>query len=188
MQFNIPTLLTLFRVVLIPFFVLAFYLPVVWAPFACALLFLIAAVTDWFDGYLARRWNQSTRFGAFLDPVADKVMVATALVLVAEHYHSWWVTLPAATMIAREIIISALREWMAEIGARAHVAVSNMGKWKTAAQMLALVILLANPSDFTFWVLLGYALLLIAAGLTLWSMLQYLRAAWPHLRTTVEKK
>ena len=91
-------------------------------------------------------------------------------------------------IIGREIVVSALREWMAEIGARAHVAVSNMGKWKTAAQMLALVILLANPSNFTFWVLLGYALLLIAAGLTLWSMLQYLRAAWPHLRTTVEKK
>ncbi len=88
MRFNIPTLLTLFRVVLIPFFVLAFYLPVVWAPFACALIFLVAAVTDWFDGYLARRWNQSTRFGAFLDPVADKVMVAIAMVLVAEHYHT----------------------------------------------------------------------------------------------------
>jgi CDP-diacylglycerol--glycerol-3-phosphate 3-phosphatidyltransferase len=114
MQFNIPTLLTLFRVILIPFFVLAFYLPVVWAPFACALIFLVAAVTDWFDGYLARRWNQSTRFGAFLDPVADKVMVAIAMVLVAEHYHTWWVTLPAATMIGREIIISALREWMAD--------------------------------------------------------------------------
>lgn len=124
MQYNIPTLLTLFRVILIPFFVLAFYLPVVWSPFACALIFFIAAITDWFDGYLARRWNQSTRFGAFLDPVADKVMVAIAMVLVAEHYHTWWVTLPAATMITREIIISALREWMAELGKRSSVAVS----------------------------------------------------------------
>ncbi len=130
MRFNIPTLLTLFRVVLIPFFVLAFYLPVVWAPFACALIFLIAAVTDWFDGYLARRWNQSTRFGAFLDPVADKVMVAIAMVLVAEHYHTRWVTLPAATMIGREIIISALREWMAELGKRSSVAVSGSVKLK----------------------------------------------------------
>jgi CDP-diacylglycerol--glycerol-3-phosphate 3-phosphatidyltransferase len=111
--------------------VLAFYLPVVWAPFACALIFLVAAVTDWFDGYLARRWNQSTRFGAFLDPVADKVMVAIAMVLVAEHYHTWWVTLPAATMIGREIIISALREWMAELGKRSSVAVSWIGKVKT---------------------------------------------------------
>ena len=109
MQLNIPTWLTLFRVVLIPFFVLAFYLPFSWAPMVCAVIFVFAAVTDWFDGFLARRWKQTTRFGAFLDPVADKVMVAVALVLVAEHYHSWWITLPAATMIAREIIISSLR-------------------------------------------------------------------------------
>ncbi len=125
MQFNIPTLLTLFRVILIPFFVLVFYLPVTRSPFAAALIFCVAAVTDWFDGFLARRWNQSTRFGAFLDPVADKVLVAIAMVLVTEHYHSWWVTLPAATMIAREIIISALREWMAELGKRSSVAVSS---------------------------------------------------------------
>lgn len=109
---------------------LAFYLPFSWAPFACALIFFVAAVTDWFDGFLARRWNQSTRFGAFLDPVADKVMVAIAMVLVAEHYHTRWVTLPAATMIAREIIISALREWMAELGKRSSVAVSWIGKVK----------------------------------------------------------
>ncbi|WP_031309182.1 CDP-alcohol phosphatidyltransferase family protein, partial [Pseudomonas syringae] len=96
--------------------------------------------------------------------------------------------LPAAVIIGREIVISALREWMAEIGARAQVAVSNMGKWKTAAQMLALVILLGNPPAVTFWVIFGYALLLVAAGLTLWSMVQYLRAAWPHLKTTAKKK
>ncbi|EBG7874001.1 CDP-diacylglycerol--glycerol-3-phosphate 3-phosphatidyltransferase, partial [Salmonella enterica] len=128
MQFNIPTLLTLFRVILIPFFVVVFYLPFAWAPMVSALIFCIAAITDWFDGFLARRWNQSTRFGAFLDPVADKVLVAIAMVLVTEHYHSWWVTLPAATMIAREIIISALREWMAELGKRSSVAVSWIGK------------------------------------------------------------
>ncbi|VEB85118.1 phosphatidylglycerophosphate synthetase [Citrobacter koseri] len=103
--------------------------------FVTALIFCIAAVTDWFDGFLARRWNQSTRFGAFLDPVADKVLVAIAMVLVTEHYHSWWVTLPAATMIAREIIISALREWMAELGKRSSVAVSWIGKVKTTSQM-----------------------------------------------------
>ncbi len=128
MRFNIPTWLTLFRVVLIPFFVLAFYLPFSWAPMVCASIFVFAAVTDWFDGFLARLWRQTTRFGAFLDPVADKVMVAVALVLVSEHYHSWWITLPAATMIAREIIISALREWMAELGKRSSVAVSWIGK------------------------------------------------------------
>ena len=179
MQYNIPTLLTLFRVVLIPFFVLAFYLPFVWAPFACALIFLVAAVTDWFDGYLARRWNQSTRFGAFLDPVADKVMVAIAMVLVAEHYHTWWVTLPAATMIGREIIISALREWMAELGARTSVAVSTVGKYKTAFQMIAISVFLLNWQPVETF---AYILLYTAVILTLWSMFIYLKAAWPYLR------
>jgi len=175
MQLNIPTWLTLLRVVMIPFFVLAFYLPFAWAPLACALIFILAAVTDWFDGFLARRWKQTTRFGAFLDPVADKVMVAIALVLVAEYFHAWWITLPAATMIAREIIISALREWMAEIGKRSSVAVSWIGKVKTTAQMLALVALLWRPDQ---WVLgIGIAALYIAAVLTFWSMFQYLNAA-----------
>lgn len=175
MRLNIPTLLTLFRVILIPFFVLAFYLPFVWAPFLCALIFCVAAITDWFDGFLARRWNQSTRFGAFLDPVADKVLVAIALVLVAEHYHSWWVTLPAATMIAREIIISALREWMAEIGKRSRVAVSWIGKFKTSAQMLALIGMLWRPNPTVEYA--GITLFFIAAVLTFWSMFQYLNAA-----------
>ncbi|MEY8709606.1 CDP-diacylglycerol--glycerol-3-phosphate 3-phosphatidyltransferase [Mangrovibacter phragmitis] len=175
MRFNIPTLLTLFRVILIPFFVLAFYLPFQWAPFLCAFIFCLAAVTDWFDGFLARLWNQSTRFGAFLDPVADKVMVATALVLVAEYYHCWWVTLPAATMIAREIIISALREWMAEIGKRSSVAVSWVGKVKTTAQMLALIGMLWRPNAWVEYT--GIGLLFIATILTFWSMFQYLNAA-----------
>ncbi|ACY84878.1 CDP-diacylglycerol--glycerol-3-phosphate 3-phosphatidyltransferase [Edwardsiella piscicida] len=175
MRLNIPTLLTLFRVILIPFFVLAFYLPFAWAPFACALIFVVAAVTDWFDGYLARRLKQTTRFGAFLDPVADKVMVATALVLVTEYYHVWWVTLPAATMIAREIIISALREWMAEIGKRSSVAVSWIGKVKTTAQMMALVGLLWRPDIYI--TVAGIVALYIAAVLTFWSMFQYLSAA-----------
>ena len=175
MRINIPTLLTLFRVVLIPFFVLAFYLPFSWAPFVCAFIFLIAAVTDWFDGYLARRWNQSTRFGAFLDPVADKVLVGIAMVLVVEHYHSWWITLPAATMIALEIIISALREWMAEIGKRARVAVSWIGKVKTTAQMVALIGLLWRPNIWIEYA--GIALFFVAAVLTFWSMFQYLHAA-----------
>ena len=148
----------------------------------------VAAATDWLDGYLARRLQQSTPFGAFLDPVADKLMVAVALVLLVQVHANLWLTLPAAVIIGREIVVSALREWMAEMGARAHVAVSNLGKWKTAAQMLALVILLANPPALTAWVVLGYALLLIAAGLTLWSMVHYLRAAWPHLREGSETK
>ncbi|KPD02250.1 CDP-diacylglycerol--glycerol-3-phosphate 3-phosphatidyltransferase [Moellerella wisconsensis] len=179
MQLNIPTLLTLFRVALIPFFVLAFYLPYTWAPFACAFIFVIAAITDWFDGFLARLWKQTTKFGAFLDPVADKVMVAVALVLVTEHYNVWWVSLPAATMIAREIIISSLREWMAEIGKRSSVAVSWIGKFKTTAQMMSLVGLLWRPNMEVE--IAAIVLLYIAAILTFWSMFQYLQAAWSDL-------
>ncbi|NBA98629.1 CDP-diacylglycerol--glycerol-3-phosphate 3-phosphatidyltransferase [Pseudomonas sp. R5(2019)] len=185
---NIPNLLTVLRVLLIPFFILLFYLPYHWSYMAASTVFAIAAATDWLDGYLARRLQQSTRFGAFLDPVADKLMVAVALVLLVQEHANFWLTLPAAVIIGREIVVSALREWMAEIGARAHVAVSNLGKWKTAAQMLALVILLANPAVLSFWVILGYSLLMVAAGLTLWSMLHYLRAAWPHLNADVENK
>ncbi|MGR3808148.1 CDP-diacylglycerol--glycerol-3-phosphate 3-phosphatidyltransferase [Pasteurella testudinis DSM 23072] len=175
MKFNTPTFLTLFRVVLIPFFIVCFYLPFKWAPFLTALLFLIAAITDWFDGFLARRWNQTTRFGAFLDPVADKVMVAAALVLVVQHYHSFWVTIPAIVMISREIIISALREWMAEIGDRNKVAVSWWGKVKTTAQMISLIGLLWRYNPLMEQV--ATVALYLAAILTVWSMVQYLNAA-----------
>ncbi|TXI95561.1 MAG: CDP-diacylglycerol--glycerol-3-phosphate 3-phosphatidyltransferase [Aquabacterium sp.] len=185
---NIPNLLTLLRVALIPVFILLFYLPFAWSYWAAAAVFALAAVTDWFDGYLARRWEQSTPFGAFLDPVADKLMVAVALVLLVEEHANLWLSLPAVIIIGREIVVSALREWMAELGARAQVAVSNMGKWKTAAQMVALVILLGNPPQLTIWVGLGYMLLIVAAALTLWSMVQYLLAAWPHLSTDAKKK
>lgn len=185
---NIPNLLTVLRVLLIPCFILLFYMPYQWSYMAASSVFAVAAATDWLDGYLARRLQQSTPFGAFLDPVADKLMVAVALVLLVQTHANFWLTLPAAVIIGREIVVSALREWMAELGARAHVAVSNLGKWKTAAQMLALVILLGNPPAVTFWVILGYALLLVAAGLTLWSMAHYLLAAWPHLREGSEPK
>lgn len=185
---NIPNLLTVLRVALIPVFILFFYLPFSWSYWAASAVFALAAVTDWFDGYLARLWEQSTPFGAFLDPVADKLMVAVALVLLVEEHANLWLTLPAVIIIGREIVVSALREWMAELGARAQVAVSQLGKWKTAAQMVALVMLLANPPQMTLWVGLGYLLLLVAAGLTLWSMLQYLLAAWPHLSTDSGKK
>ncbi len=164
---NIPNLLTVLRVLLIPVFILLFYLPFSWSYWAASAVFAIAAFTDWLDGYLARRWEQGTPFGAFLDPVADKLMVAVALVLLTAEHSNLWLTLAAAIIIGREIVVSALREWMAELGARAHVAVSNLGKWKTAAQMVALVILLGNPPVFTFWVILGYVLLVIAAILTL---------------------
>lgn len=179
MQLNIPTWLTLFRIILIPFFVLFFYFPFHWAPFVCTFLFVIAALTDWFDGFLARLWQQTTRFGAFLDPVADKIMVVTALVLVTEYYHTWWVTLPTVTMIAREIIISSLREWMAEVGKRSCVAVSWIGKFKTAAQMLSLVGLLWHPNIQIE--VIAIVLLYFAAILTFWSMFQYLSGAWKNL-------
>ncbi|WP_028023396.1 CDP-diacylglycerol--glycerol-3-phosphate 3-phosphatidyltransferase [Enterovibrio calviensis] len=175
MRLNIPIILTLIRIALIPVFVVAFYLPYEWSAFAAALIFVIAGFTDWLDGYLARSLDQTTRFGAFLDPVADKVMVAIALVLIAEYYHSVWVTIPAATMIAREVIISALREWMAELGKRASVAVSWVGKFKTATQMFALTMLLWHDNDIIIYI--GYASLYVATGLTYWSMYQYLRAA-----------
>ncbi|MFZ3025951.1 CDP-diacylglycerol--glycerol-3-phosphate 3-phosphatidyltransferase [Pseudomonas sp.] len=185
---NIPNLLTVLRVLLIPVFVLLFYLPFSWSHLAASAVFAFAAATDWLDGYLARRLQQSTAFGAFLDPVADKLIVAVALVLLVDEHASLWLTLPAAVIISREIVVSALREWMAELGARAQVAVSNVGKWKTAAQMLALVILLAHSPQFSFWIGLGYGLLFVSAALTLWSMTQYLCAAWPHLSVTTEKK
>ena len=187
---NIPNLLTVLRVLLIPVFVLLFYLPASWSPgpLAVSAVFAFAAATDWLDGYLARRLQQSTPFGAFLDPVADKLIVAVALVLLVESHHSLWLTLPAIIIICREIVVSALREWMAEVGARAQVAVSDLGKWKAAAQMLALVILLAVPPEFSLWVGIGYGLLYISSALTLLSMAQYLRAAWPHLSSTLEKK
>lgn len=175
MKLNIPTYLTLFRVALIPLFIVAFYLPLPYAPEITTLIFFIASITDWFDGYLARKWNQATRLGAFLDPVADKVLVAIALVSVVEYYHTWWITIPAGVMIAREIIISALREWMAELGERANVAVSIWGKVKTMAQMLALGGLLWRQSQLME--ILAFILLYVAVILTIWSMLQYLKAS-----------
>ncbi len=175
MKLNIPTYLTLFRVALIPLFIVAFYLPIQYSAEITTLIFFIASITDWFDGYLARKWNQTTRLGAFLDPVADKVLVAIALVSVVEYYHTWRITIPAGIMIAREIIISALREWMAELGERASVAVSIWGKVKTTAQMLALGGLLWRQAPWMEYT--AFALLYIAAILTIWSMLQYLKAS-----------
>ncbi|MDO9960128.1 CDP-diacylglycerol--glycerol-3-phosphate 3-phosphatidyltransferase [Glaesserella parasuis] len=175
MKLNIPTYLTLFRVALIPLFIVSFYLPIQYSAEITTLIFFIASITDWFDGYLARKWNQTTRLGEFLDPVADKVLVAIALVSVVEYYHTWWITIPAGIMIAREIIISALREWMAELGERASVAVSIWGKVKTTAQMLALGGLLWRQAPWMEYT--AFALLYIAAILTIWSMLQYLKAS-----------
>jgi CDP-diacylglycerol---glycerol-3-phosphate 3-phosphatidyltransferase len=179
---NTPNLLTLLRILLIPVFVLVFYLPTVWSPYATALVFSAAAVTDFVDGYLARRWGQTSPLGAFLDPVADKLMVAVALVLLVQADPQVMLVLPAAVIIGREITVSALREWMAEIGARAKVAVSAIGKFKTTAQMISIILLLLRDASFGHWVYYpGLVLLYLAAMLTLWSMWVYLRAAWPAL-------
>ncbi|MFC0117162.1 CDP-diacylglycerol--glycerol-3-phosphate 3-phosphatidyltransferase [Pseudoalteromonas xiamenensis] len=178
-MWNIPNILTTFRLFLIPVFVVAFYLPYSWAFFAAAFTFWLASVTDILDGYLARKLEQSTPFGAFLDPVADKVMVSAALVVLATYYQNIFITIAAVVIISREIVISALREWMAEQGKRGNVAVSNMGKWKTAAQMLAIIGLIWQ---FDTWMIyLSYALLAIATVLTLSSMIQYLAAARSEL-------
>ena len=179
MQLNLPNSLTLARIVMIPIFGLVFFLPVEWAGLVAALVFGLAAVTDWLDGYLARRWEQTSAFGAFLDPVADKLMVAVALVALVAVNPSPWFAFAAAVIIGREIAVSALREWMAELGKRATVAVSMIGKFKTAAQMIAIVMLLyGEPVLGLPTSILGLLLLYIAAGLTLWSMIIYLRAAW----------
>ena len=175
MKLNFPTYLTLFRLALIPLFVVVFYLPITYSPEITTFIFFIASITDWFDGYLARKWHQTTPLGEFISPVADKVLVAVAFVCVVEYYHTWWITIPICIMIAREIIISALREWMAELGKRTNVAVSIWGKIKTTAQMLALGGMLWRQSDLMET--LAFILLYIAAALTIWSMLQYLKAS-----------
>lgn len=180
---NIPNTITLVRMVLIPVFVLLFYLPFEWCYAASAVVFAVAGLTDWLDGYLARRLNQSTPFGAFLDPVADKLMVVFALVLLTESYRTPWFTLPAVVIIGREIVISALREWMANIGNRARVAVSFIGKIKTTFQMVAITgFLIFPPSSESMLKPVCYVLLYGAALLTLWSMGLYLRAAWSEMR------
>jgi CDP-diacylglycerol---glycerol-3-phosphate 3-phosphatidyltransferase len=185
---NIPTFLTLMRISAIPIVMIVYFLPFSWAHPAAALIFVVAAITDWFDGYLARTWRQITPLGAFLDPVADKLLVAVSLVIVVGDHWLPFLSIPAAIIVGREIAISALREWMAEIGKRASVAVSFVAKFKTAVQLIALVLLLwANPSS-SFWIGgLGTLLLYISAALTLWSMIIYLKLAWPDLTLVKEK-
>lgn len=187
-MFTIPTLLTLFRICIIPLIVLAYYLPWHWGHLLAAILFGVACFTDWLDGYLARNLGQTTRFGAFLDPVADKLMVAVALVLVVGQIGMAYLTIPAAIIVGREIIISALREWMAELGKRTSVAVSFIGKIKTSIQMLALILLLTCDSRHDLVLLPGCILLYIAALLTLWSMAIYMKAAWSDLTLLEEKQ
>lgn len=195
---NWPNVLTLVRIAVIPLLTVVFYLPVWWSHLGAAIIFSIASVTDWLDGYLARYLKQSTRLGAFLDPVADKLMVSVVLVLVVAEptfqfvsvtssvvsIPNFLLTIPAAIIVARELIVSALREWMAELGKRKSVAVSGLGKVKTTVQMLALTVLLyCDNSTQAPIVFIGYALLYVAAILTIWSMFFYLKSAWKQLES-----
>jgi CDP-diacylglycerol--glycerol-3-phosphate 3-phosphatidyltransferase len=185
MAWNLPNILTWLRIVAIPLVVVLFYLPYPWSNASAAILFGVAAITDSLDGYFARRMGLTSRLGAFLDPVADKLIVAVALVLLVSQNHEghhWLVALAACVIIGREIAISALREWMAELGERTRVAVSQLGKIKTIVQMVGIPMMLYRDDLFGLPVYdLGLYLTVAAAILTLWSMISYLRAAWPVL-------
>ena len=189
MKLNVPNALTWIRVVAIPLVVLVFYGPqlfgwhATWARPAAGLLFGFAGITDYFDGYLARRLGLTSSFGAFLDPVADKLIVSTALVLLVQADPQITLALVAAIIIGREITVSALREWMSQIGARAHVAVSIFGKWKTTLQIIGISLMLYREQLLGLPIYrIGEWLVYVAAALTLWSMIDYLRAAWPAMR------
>lgn len=179
---NLANILTWIRIAAVPLFVLLFYLPVEGGRPAAAFVFAFAAVTDLLDGYVARRLEQTSAFGEFLDPVADKLAVGTALVLLVQSEPRMTLALIAAIIIGREITVSALREWMAILGARTTVAVSMIGKIKTTLQMVGITLMIWQAevwgAEIYDW---GFLCLLIAAGLTLWSMFVYVRAAWPFL-------
>src|ERR1700733_13252708 len=182
-HWNLPNTLTWLRILMIPGVVILFYLPFWWAHPAAGVGFALAGITDTLDGYFARKLGLTSRLGAFLDPVADKLIVAAALVLIVSKDPRWFVVIVAVVIIGREIAVSALREWMAEIGARGRIKVSVLAKYKTIMQIVGLSLLLFRQNLFgipTYKV--GLVLTAVAAILTLWSMVQYLRLAWPELR------
>ncbi len=178
---NIPNIVTALRIVLIPVLVFVYYLPFPWSRLLAVIIFAIAGISDWVDGYLARALKQSTKLGEFLDPVADKLLISTALVLIVADTDILFLSLPVAIIIGREIVISALREWMAEIGKRTSVAVSYIGKVKTTMQIIAVLLLLYYHPPNTLLAWIGGICLYSAAVLTLWSMVMYLKIAWPDL-------
>jgi CDP-diacylglycerol---glycerol-3-phosphate 3-phosphatidyltransferase len=183
MAWNLPNILTWLRIVAVPLVIVLFYMPHRWADISAGLLFAAASITDSLDGYLARRMGLTSRLGAFLDPVADKLIVAVALVLLLSKDSHWVLVLSACVIIGREIAISALREWMAELGERTRVAVSSLGKWKTILQMVGLSFMLYREPLFGIDIYpIGMWLTVAAAVLTLWSAVSYLRAAWPVLK------
>jgi len=190
-MWTLPNQITLFRIILIPVFLVVYYLPVSWHHFGAFAIFWLASVSDALDGYLARKLNQSSAFGAFIDPVADKLMVIAALILLIQAYHVWWMSLSALLMIAREVLISALREFMSSRGKRDNIAVSRLGKYKTASQMLGIMGLIWQPDydiplilfHFPHQVLMfaAYAFYLLATVLTIWTMIVYIKISWPEL-------
>ncbi len=191
-MWTIPNQITLFRIILIPIFLIIFYLPLSWSHFGAFAVFWLASISDILDGYLARKLNQSSAFGAFIDPVADKLMVVVALVMIAQDYSSWLISIAAIIMIAREVFISVLREYMSSKGKRNVIAVSNMGKYKTAAQMLGIMGLIWQPSYDIPLILfylphevinyLSYGFYAIATVLTVTTWASYFKAAWPELK------
>ncbi len=183
MKLTLPTAITLFRIGLIPMFVIVFYLPFAWANLAAAAIFALASFSDWVDGYLARVLKQESSFGAFLDPVADKLMVVVAIILIVQAHPSIYIALPSVIIVAREISISALREWMAELGSSAAVKVSFIGKAKTTAQLFSLFLMIyAEPINEIPVFKIGLGFYFLAAVFTIVSMFIYLRAAWPVIR------
>jgi CDP-diacylglycerol--glycerol-3-phosphate 3-phosphatidyltransferase len=192
-RINLPTWLTLFRILLLPVMVLVFYahdligaIPLRFANVAAVVVFALAATTDWADGWIARRYHMESAFGAFLDPVADKLMTAVALFLLVQSHPKWLLAVTSAVIVGREIAVSALREWMAFVGERGRVKVKWIGKFKTVMQIVAILILLLERDKgagfLRFWNV-GEGLLVIAAILTIWSGLAYMRAAWPVLKS-----
>ena len=188
---TLATFFTFLRVLAIPVFIAVYYSSIPGSHLIASGIFILACITDWLDGYLARRMNQCSKFGAFLDPVADKLLVTVTLVMLAANYTRPWFVAPAAIMVAREILISALREWMSGQNKRDTVAVGYIGKVKTTTQMLAIIALLAaGPGTglYAWLVMLGYVLIYIAAILTLWSMFGYLKNAWPLLSRDLKRR
>jgi CDP-diacylglycerol---glycerol-3-phosphate 3-phosphatidyltransferase len=183
MRITIPTALTLFRIVLLPVMVVTFYAPFRGANIAASAIFVAAAITDWLDGWIARKYDMGSAFGAFLDPVADKLMVAVTLFLLVQENPTPLMAITSAIIVGREISISALREWMAEIGQRGHVRVATLGKIKTVLQIVAIVVLLyQHDLEGLRLFHVGETLLVAGAVLTIWSAVVYVRAAWPVLR------
>ncbi|MBV1911220.1 MAG: CDP-diacylglycerol--glycerol-3-phosphate 3-phosphatidyltransferase [Kangiellaceae bacterium] len=193
---NIANLLTSFRILCIPLLVFFFYLPVTWGQTTAAIIFAIVGWTDWFDGWVARTFDMQSKLGEFLDPVADKLMVAASLVLLVEQHATFWIAVPALVIISREITVSALREWMSEHGERSAVKVVNIAKLKTLMQLSAIFFLLlagkeesiTSVFEHSWLYIVGYIFLYVAVGLTLWSMMIYLQATWPSLNSAQHKK